>query len=294
MTDAAHEIGRRTAGLARQQPVLVRVARRHRTAAASLVVLLIMVGIAAAAPWLATDPLAIDPIHRLTLPGGDYWFGTDHLGRDVFSRTLHGGRVSLVVGLSVAVLSGVAGLVIGLISGFLRAVDAVLMRVMDGLMSIPEIMIAVALMAVTSASTRNVVIAVTIPQVPRIARVVRSIVLMAREEPYVEAAKSVGTRVPKLLYRHVLPNTMGPLLVQGTYACANAMIMEALLGFIGAGTPPEIPSWGNIMAEGRVYFEVAPWLIFFPGVFLTLTVLSVNVLGDGLRDMLDPRLSRQL
>jgi peptide/nickel transport system permease protein len=183
---------------------------------------------------------------------------------------------------------------IGLISGYSRPVDAVMMRIMDGLMAIPEILLAITLVAITGASIQNVIVAITIPEIPRVARLVRSVVLMIREEPYVEAAISVGTGIWKMLFRHILPNTVAPLLVQATYVFAAAVITEALLGFIGAGTPPEIPSWGNIMAEGRSYFQLAPYIIFFPGIFLTLSVLAVNILGDGLRDMLDPRLARQM
>jgi peptide/nickel transport system permease protein len=198
------------------------------------------------------------------------------------------------VGLGVGLLATFFGLMVGLVSGYSRPVDAVIMRIMDGLMAIPEILLAITFVAITSASIQNVIMAITIPEVPRVARLVRSVVLMIREQPYVEAAVSIGTGLPKMLLRHVLPNTVAPLLVQGTYVFASAVITEALLGFVGAGTPPEIPSWGNIMAEGRIYFQMAPWIIFFPGTFLTFAVLAVNVLGDGLRDMLDPRLARQM
>lgn len=268
--------------------------RRYPTVTGGAVVLIGVGMVTVAAPYLSPDPLEIDPILRLNPPSGESWFGTDMLGRDIYSRTLHGGRISLTVGLSVAILATLIGLFIGLISGYSRAADAVLMRAMDGLMAIPEILLAIALVAVTGASVENVIIAITIPEVPRVARLVRSIVLAIREQPYVEAAISVGTSSPKILVRHILPNTLAPLVVQGTYVCAAAVITEALLGFIGAGTPPEIPSWGNIMAEGRIYFQLAPWIIFFPGLLLTVTVLAVNVMGDGLRDMLDPRLARQM
>jgi peptide/nickel transport system permease protein len=268
--------------------------RRHPTVVGSAAVLLIMVILTVASPYLSSDPLEINPIHRLKPPSAEFWFGTDNLGRNTYSRTLHGGRISLTIGLGVAVFATIIGLMIGLVSGYSRPVDAFMMRVMDGLMAIPEILLAITLVAITSASIENVIMAITIPEVPRVARLVRSIVLTIREQPYVEAAISIGTGLPKILFRHILPNTVGSLLVQGTYVFAAAVITEALLGFIGAGTPPEIPSWGNIMAEGRIYFQVAPWIIFFPGIFLTLTVLAVNVLGDGLRDMLDPRLARQM
>ncbi len=268
--------------------------RRHPTAAAGALVLAFMVLAALAAPYLTPDPLEISPIERLRVPGPESWFGTDNLGRDIYSRTLNGGRVSLVVGFSVAVLASLLGLLVGLLSGFFRAVDAIAMRVMDGLMAIPEILLAIALVSITSARIENVIIAITIPEVPRIARLVRSVVLSIRDQPYVQAAVSVGSSAPKVLFRHVLPNTMPPVLVQATYVCASAIITEALLGFIGAGTPPEIPSWGNVMATGRTFFQIAPWIIFFPGLFLTATVLAVNIMGDGLRDMLDPRLARQM
>ncbi len=256
--------------------------------------LIVMVALTVASPYISSDPLDLNPINRLKVPSAEYLFGTDYLGRDIYSRTLHGGRISLTVGIGAAVFATLIGLVIGLVSGYSRAVDAVMMRIMDGLMAIPEILLAIVLVAITSASIENVIMAITIPEVPRVARLVRSIVLTIREQPYVEAAISIGTGIPKLLFRHILPNTVAPLIVQMTYVFASAVIMEALLGFIGAGTPPEIPSWGNIMAEGRIYFQLAPWIIFFPGAFLTLTVLAVNVFGDGLRDMLDQHLARRM
>jgi len=268
--------------------------RRHPTVVASTAILLFLIILTVAAPYLSSDPLELSPRNRLKAPSTEHWFGTDNMGRDVYSRTLHGGRISLTVGLGVAIIATFIGLVVGLVSGYSRPVDAVMMRFMDGLMAIPEILLAITFVAVTSASIQNVILAIAIPEIPRVARLVRSIVLMIREQPYVEAAVSIGTRLPKMLLRHVLPNTVAPLLVQGTYVFASAVITEALLGFIGAGTPPEIPSWGNIMADGRIYFQMAPWIIFIPGTFLTFAVLSVNVLGDGLRDMLDPRLARQM
>ena len=269
--------------------------RRHPTAIAGAVVLLVMILVAIFAPWLGTvDPQAMSPITRLRQPSGDFWFGTDMMGRDVYSRVVYGARVSLAVGIAVALLSIAVGLAIGLVTGFVRWLDAIVMRVMDGLMSIPPVLLAIALMALTKASIENVIVAIALAEVPRVVRLVRSLVLTLREEPYVEAAIAAGTSMPRILVRHILPNTTAPLLVQGTYVCASAMITEAILSFIGAGTPPNIPSWGNIMAEARSLFQIAGYMILFPGICLSLTVLAVNMLGDGMRDALDPRLARRM
>lgn len=269
--------------------------RRHPTVIAGSLILLLMVAIAVLAPYLGTvDPLTVAPVKRLRFPSELYWFGTDAYGRDVYSRTLYGARVSLEVGIGVALLSTVIGLAIGLVTGFSRLADSIVMRVMDGLMSIPPVLLAIALMALTKASLGNVVLAITISEVPRVARLVRGVVLSLREQPFVEAAMAAGTGFFRTLWRHILPNTLAPVLVQATFICASAMITEAVLSFIGAGTPPQIPSWGNIMAEGRSYFQIKPYLIIFPGIFLSLTVLAVNLVGDGLRDALDPRLARRM
>ncbi|HZH07664.1 MAG TPA: ABC transporter permease [Lautropia sp.] len=269
--------------------------RRHPTAIVGGVVLLLMMLVAVLAPWLGTvDPQAVSPLRRLKPPSPEFWFGSDMLGRDVYSRVVYGTRVSLVVGLAVALLSILIGLALGLVTGFVRWVDAILMRVMDGLMSIPPVLLAIALMALTRASIGNVIVAITLAEVPRVVRLVRSLVLALREEPYVEAAVAAGTSLPRILLRHILPNTIAPLLVQGTFVCASAMITEAILSFIGAGTPPNIPSWGNIMAEARSLFQIASYLLLFPGICLSLTVLAVNMLGDGMRDALDPRLARRM
>jgi peptide/nickel transport system permease protein len=236
----------------------------------------------------------LSPIQRLHWPSSEFWFGTDMLGRDIYSRTIYGARVSLIVGLSVTLLSTACGLAIGLVAGFSRWVDAILMRIMDGLMSIPAILIAIALMALTRASLQNVIFAITVAEVPRVSRLVRSVVLSLRELPFVEAAVASGTRPARILCRHILPNTLPPLFVQGTFTAASAMIVEAILSFLGAGTPPNIPSWGNIMAEGRSLFLVAYYIVLFPGIMLSVTVLAINLLGDGLRDALDPRLARRM
>ena len=257
--------------------------------------LILMGFIAIFAPYLATvDPQAVTPLNRLKPPSWDNWFGTDALGRDVYSRVMYGARVSLTVGVAVAILSTVIGMAIGLITGFVRWLDPIVMRIMDGLMSIPSILLAIALMALTKASIENVILAITLAEVPGVVRLVRSLVLSLREQPYVEAAAASGTPLIKTLLRHILPNIAAPLLVQATYICASAMITEAILSFIGAGTPPNIPSWGNIMAESRSLFQIAGYLILFPSIFLSATVLAVNYLGDGLRDALDPRLSRRM
>lgn len=271
--------------------------------------LLLMVLLALAAPWLGTrDPVAIDPANRNKRPGFErvvtddqgreqrivHWMGTDSLGRDVYSRVLYGARISLVVGAVVAGSAVAIGLAIGLVAGYLRWLDAVVMRVMDGLMAIPGILLALALVALWGAGLLTVILAIVVPEVPRVVRLVRSVVLQVREEPYVEAAVAVGTRLPALLGRHVLPNTVAPLIVQGTYVAASAILVEAILSFLGVGIPTDIPTWGNIMAEGRTLFRVFPHNILFPGLFLALTVLAVNMLGDGLRDVLDPKLVRRI
>lgn len=267
---------------------------RHPTVVIGAAVLIVMAIIAVAAPLIAGDPLKLTPIKRLKPPDEAFWFGTDFLGRDVYARTIYGSQISLMVGGIVALISTVVGLVIGLLAGYVRWVDAIIMRVMDGLMAIPGVLLAIALISLAGASLTNVIIAISIPEIPRVVRLVRSVVLTIREQPYVEAAISVGSPLSKILFKHILPNTVAPLIVQATYVCASAVVIEAILSFLGAGTPPEIPSWGNIMAEGRTYFQIAPWIIFFPGVMLAITVLAVNVLGDGLRDSLDPRIARRM
>ena len=272
-------------------------------------VLAVMFLTALLAPFLGTiDPSNIDPIYRNKVPGTErmlrledgsevpitHWMGTDMLGRDVYSRVLYGSQISLVVGLVVAILSIAVGLAIGLVSGYIRWLDGIVMRVMDGLMAIPGILLAIALMSLFNAGIGTVIFAIFIPEIPRVVRLVRAIVLSIREEPYVEAAISVGTSVPLILIRHVLPNTIAPLIVQGTYICASAILVEAILSFLGVGIPPETPTWGNIMAEGRILFQIFPHNLLYPGIFLALTILAVNVLGDGLRDTLDPRMAKRL
>jgi len=272
-------------------------------------ILMIMLVIAALAPVLGTvDPTRIDPAGRNKKPGTEITYrlddgttakrvaimGTDSLGRDVYSRVIYGTRVSLAVGVAVAIIAVVIGTVIGLISGYVRWLDGIIMRIMDGLMAIPGILLAIALVSIWRAGLITVIFAIVVPDVPRVVRLVRSVVLTVREEPYVEGAISVGTPTWILMFRHILPNTVAPLIVQGTFLAAAAILVEAALSFLGIGIPPEIPSWGNIMAEGRTLFRVFPHNIFFPGIFLALTVLAINIMGDGLRDTLDPKMSKKV
>lgn len=254
----------------------------------------IIIFIALFAPWLGTtDPIAINPAERLAKASAAHWLGTDAFGRDTYSRALYGARVSLIVGLGATALSLTAGLVIGVIAGYFRFMDGLIMRVMDGVMAIPGILLAIALVSLTGASLLTVLVAITIPEIPRVVRLVRGVILSVRTEAYVEAAVSMGTRVRTILWKHMIPNTIAPLIVQGTYIFAAAILTEATLSFLGAGLPSEIPSWGNMMSEGRMYFRMLPGLILYPGMLLALTLLCVNILGDVLRDALDPRMVKK-
>ena len=269
--------------------------RKNPTLVLGAVLLVLVALVAIGAPWLIThDPEDIDPSARLEAPSVEHRFGTDALGRDVYSRALLGGRVSLIVGCTVAALATVFGVLLGMIAGFVRRADGPIMRVMDGLMAIPGILLAIALMAVTRASLTTVIVAITVPEIPRVVRLVRSLSLTLREQLFVEAAHAVGTRLPAVLWRHVLPNMLAPLMVQATFVAASAVLIEASLSFLGVGIPAQTPSWGNMMAEGRNVVAVAFHIILYPGILLAVTVLSINMVGDGLRDALDPRLARQL
>lgn len=273
---------------------IVRMLRRPLPAMGAAL-LLALICVSVGAPWLTSqDPFEMNIVDRLQPPNETYLFGTDAFGRDILTRTLYGGRVSLMIGASVAIVSTLIGLIIGVIAGYFRVADAILMRIMDGLMAIPGILLAIGLMALTRASMWVVIIAITIPEVPRVVRLVRAVVLTVREQVYIQAAGAIGTRFPRLMIKHILPNTFAPLIVQATYIAASAVLVESYLSFLGVGTPPEIPSWGNIIAEGRLFVQIAFWNILFPSVFLALMVLSINILGDGLRDMLDPRLARRI
>ena len=275
----------------RRRPWLI----RHPRLTIASVLLGTLLGLAVFAPWITQyDPMALAVTQRLRPPSALHWFGTDAYGRDTFSRTIHGGRISMLIGVTVAGLSAVIGVALGLLGGTIRWLDPIVMRISDGLMSIPAILLAIALMSLTKASVGTVIVAITIPEVPRVIRLVRSLVLTIREQTFVQAAVSSGSRLPALMLRHILPNTLTPLIVQATYICASAVLLEAYLGFLGAGTPPEVPSWGNMIAENRTYVQLAIWNVMFPGGFLALMVLGVNMLGDGVRDLLDPRLAGRI
>ena len=257
-------------------------------------VLLVIVVLTILAPWIAPhDPLEMNPLVRLKGPMEGHPLGTDNYGRDILSRVLIGGRLSLMIGIATAIVSVFLGLVIGMIAGFFRTADAIIMRAMDALMAIPSILLAIALVALNGPSIGSVVAAITIPEIPRVVRLVRAVVLAAREEPYVEAAIALGSSMPKILVQHLVPNTLAPLIVQGTYILASAILTEAILSFLGAGVSTETPTWGNIMAEGRMFFRIKPELILYPGLLLSLCILSINLLGDTARDMLDPRLKKR-
>jgi peptide/nickel transport system permease protein len=301
--DGQQSLTRLVGSSATDRGVWQRVLRNPSVLIGAAIVLLLVL-VAVLAPVLGTvDPKAIDPAYRNRLPGSPhvvvaadgqqttrtFLMGADTLGRDVYSRVIYGTRVSLIVGISVALISAGLGLAIGLVAGYLRWLDVMVMRVMDGLMAIPGILLAIGLVAVWGAGLGTVILAIAVPEIPRFVRLVRSLVLTIREEPYVEAAIAVGTPVPLILIRHVMPNTLGPMIVQATFVCASAILIEAILSFLGIGIPTDIPTWGNIMAEGRQLFRVYPHTILFPGIFVVVTVLAVNMLGDGLRDTLDPR-----
>ncbi|MDZ4393976.1 ABC transporter permease [Cypionkella sp.] len=258
------------------------------------VVLAVIVALTMLAQWIAPhDPLTMNPMARLQGPIEGHPLGTDNYGRDIFSRVLIGGQLSLMIGIATAVVSVLLGLVIGMVAGFFRTADAIIMRMMDALMAIPSILLAIALVALNGPSVGSVIAAITIPEIPRVVRLVRAVVLSAREEPYVEAAIALGTPMHKILTRHLVPNTLAPLIVQGTYILASAILTEAILSFLGAGVSTETPTWGNIMAEGRMFFRIKPELILYPGIALSLCILSINLLGDAARDMLDPRLKKR-
>lgn len=277
-----------------QSGAFAAIACRNPTIMLGGTLLTLVTLIAIFAPLLSGDPMSIAPAERLAAPSAEHWFGTDLLGRDLYARTLHGARISLIVGLSVAAMSVAIGLVIGLITGYYRRADGYIMRVMDGMMAIPSILLAIAMVALTQGGLAVVVLAITVPEIPRVVRLVRSVVLSTRELTFVEAAIVSGSHDLRIIHRHILPSTIAPLIVQGTLILASAILAESALSFLGIGVPPEIPTWGNMISAHRLYLVRAPWTIFFPGAFLTMVVLAVNLLGDGLRDRLDPRLVRRM
>ncbi|GAB5374316.1 MAG: ABC transporter permease [Acuticoccus sp.] len=271
-----------------------RFVRRNPTLVIGSLILLAMAVVALLAPLIAPNPVLMTPTDRLKPPSSQFWLGTDALGRDVYARTVFGARVSLLVGFAVAAIAMGVGLLLGLVTGYFRWVEAIVMRFLDGLMAIPAILLAIALVSLTGASVFVVIVAITIPETPRVVRLVRAVVLSVRERPYVEAAIAGGAPTWKILFRHILPPTIPPLIVQATYICASAILVEAALSFLGAGVPPEIPTWGNMISSSRLYVGLAPWTVFWPGFALALVVLAVNLVGDGLRDRLDPRIARRM
>lgn len=290
------------------KPNVWRKLKKNPSVVVGAAIVLLMIFIGLIAPLIATnDPSAINPAARNRMPMAEssyrlddgtrktmvHYMGTDTLGRDVYSRVIYGAQVSIFIGVAVSIISVTIGLIIGMLAGYFRWLDNIIMRIMDGLMAIPAILLAIALVSLSRAGVLTVIIAIVVPEVPRVVRLVRSVVLSVREEPYVEAAITVGTPTLQLLVRHILPNTIAPLLVQGTFICASAILVEAILSFLGIGIPPQIPTWGNIMAEGRQVFRLFPHNILYPGIFLAVTVLAVNMLGDGLRDTLDPKMEKR-
>jgi peptide/nickel transport system permease protein len=261
---------------------------------AGALILLAFVLAALLAGTLSThNPTRLEPAARLQPPGARHFLGTDEFGRDVWSLVLHGSRISLLVGVTTMLLTSVGGIAVGLVAGFSRRLDTVVMRVMDGLMAFPAILLAIALMAVRGPGVWNVIFALSVVYMPRTAMLIRSTVLSIRELDYVQAARALGREDAGIAVRHILPNCVGPLLVQGSFVFAYAILAEAILGFLGVGVPPYVPSWGNVIASGKNVIREAFWVSLFPGVALTLAGLSLNLLGDGLRDLLDPRLRVQ-
>jgi len=280
-----------TPATVRRRPVIeaLRHTARDPWTVVCALILCLFTAIAILAPWFTGDPLLIQPALRLKPPSETAWWGTDHLGRDVFARAMHGTRMSLIVGFSVAVIAVIPGVAIGILAGMSRIGGAIVMRIIDAMMAIPAVLLAIALAALLQPGLTTVIIAIAVPEIPRMVRLVRSVVLSVRQQPYVDAAISVGTHGPKLIWLHILPNTIAPVIVQATYAAASAIIASAVLSFLGVGTPTDIPSWGGMMADARKFFQFHPMLMAYPGVMLSMLVLATNVLGDRLSDALDPR-----
>ena len=283
------------AGSAWEERGLAAALFSRRSVAVAAVFFLLLTALVALAPWLAPfDPAAMSVRERLSPPGDGFVLGADVFGRDVLSRLLHAGRVSLAIGAGVALLSSISGILIGLLAGFFRHLDAPLSRLIDAMMAFPDILLAISLVAVLGGSLANVIIALSIVYAPRIARVVRASTLVARELPYVEAARALGSSTGYVLLRHVLANILSPIIVQATFIFAYAMLAESGLSFLGVGIDPATPTWGAMINEGRLVIDQAPFLVLFPGLAISLTVLSLQLVGDGLRDALDPRIANQM
>lgn len=277
------------------QPGFLRLVRSRPTLAIGLVILIALTVLAVLAPWVAPySPVKLSIANRMKPPSGAHWFGTDEFGRDVLSRAIYAGRVSLLVGFAVVVVSSLLGVTLGLIAGFFKRLDTPVARLIDAMMAFPEILLAISLVAALGPSLINVIVALSIVYAPRLARIVRASTLVIRELPYVEAARALGVSTPRILISHVLRNLISPVLVQGSFVFASAMLAEAALSFLGVGVNPEIPTWGNMINAGRDYVGTADWLMLFPGIAIVLAVLSLQMIGDGLRDLLDPRLRKDL
>ncbi|CAN5498342.1 ABC transporter permease [soil metagenome] len=267
----------------------------HKLAAAALLLLLVMGLLAVLAPWVSPFPPGkLSIANRLLAPSAVHWFGTDEYGRDVFSRTIYSARVSLLVGLSVVAAAGLAGIVLGILAGSSRGLDLVLSRLMDAMMAFPDVLLAIALVAALGPSLATVIVALSIVYAPRLARVVRASTLVIRELPYVEAARALGVSSFRIAVRHVLRNLVSPLLVQGSFIFAYAILAEAGLSFLGVGVDPDVPTWGTMIAAGRQYVGRANWLMFCPGVAIVLAALCLQIVGDSLRDLLDPTVQKTL
>src|SRR6266536_5671497 len=275
--------------------IILRKLFRRRLVLVGAVILAIVAALAIFAPWITPyEPMAMKIIDRLQSPRLAHWFGTDELGRDVFSRVIFGARYSLMVGAMVVLISMTGGVLLGLTAGFFRRVDGPIMRLVDAMMSFPDILLAIALVAVLGASMTNVILALAIVYTPRVARVVRASTLVVRELLFIEAARALGISTWRILFIHILNNIASPILVQATFIFAYAVLAEAGLSFLGVGVPPELPTWGTMIASGQQFAHQAIWLVVFPGVAIILSALSLQMVGDGFRDLLDPKLRKAM
>jgi len=273
--------------------IVVRRVLSNRLAVTGCLLLSVIFLLAILAPILATQPpLEMKVTNRLKAPSAAHWFGTDEFGRDVYSRVVHGSRISISVGLAVVIISSTFGLILGLYSAYYRQLDNLIMRIVDGLMAFPAVLLAIAIMAALGPKIENVIISISVVYIPTVARTVRSAALVVREQTYIEAIRALGGKPWRIIWRHIAPNCMSPLIVQATFIFAYAVIIEASLSFLGAGTPPPQPSWGNILSDGRTLIRQAWWIMVFPGIAIVMTVLGLNLIGDGLRDLLDPHTNK--